>query len=335
MLTVEYIDRSPEYREGPVRRVSTDGTGSVARCLERPSITPSDDPHRVLPVSSDSGPTVSVVMPVFNSAAVIGDQLDALVIQDFTGQWELVIADNGCTDSTIEIASTYAERLPLRFVDAGARRGDVAARNIAVPETAGDVVVFCDSDDVVGPQWLSNHVEQLHTADLSIGPYDMRVEMSDPDSGVYVAVPMRGIYRYLPYGLSANMGVRRDAFDKLGGFNEDYRVGYDVEFCWRAQVSGLSLGATDDAIVTKRKRGDTGGAWQQHKAFGVADVRLYADYSPHGMPRSLAQAVRTYGWLIVHIPDLFNETRRLAWFGVAAQRVGRVIGSFTNRTVFL
>lgn len=278
---------------------------------------------------------VSVVMPVFNSADVISDQLDSLAIQDFTGRWELVIADNGCTDSTVDIASTFASRLPLRLVDASARRGDVAARNIAVPETAGDVVVFCDSDDVLGPRWLSSHVEQLTTTEISIGPFDMRVDMSAPDSGVYVAAPMHGIYGFLPYGLSANLGVRRDSFDALGGFSEDYRVGYDVEFCWRAQLAGFGLGAIDTAVVTKRKRADTRGVWRQHHAFGITDVHLYTDHRRHGMPRSLAKAFKAYGWLTVHLADLLNETRRLVWVGVAAQRVGRVIGSIRYRTIFL
>jgi len=279
--------------------------------------------------------SVSVVMPVFNSATVISDQLEALTRQDFAGEWELVVADNGCTDSTVEVASTYADRLPLRFVDASARRGDVAARNIAVRDTVGDLIVFCDSDDVVGSTWLSSHVAQLATTDLSVGPYNMRVEMSGRHSGTYVAVPMRGIYGYLPYGLSANMGVRRDAFYAIGGFNEDYRVGYDVEFCWRAQVARQNLGGADGALVTKRKRGDVSGAWHQHRAFGIADVHLYADYRDHGMPRSTRQALKTYAWLIVHIPDLFDGERRLAWVGVAGQRVGRLIGSLRNRTLFL
>jgi glycosyltransferase involved in cell wall biosynthesis len=274
-------------------------------------------------------------MPVFNSASVIADQLDALTIQDFSEEWELVIADNGCTDATVAIALAYADRLPLRIIDASARRGDVAARNIAVPETGGSLIVFCDSDDVVGTAWLSRHVRQLATTEVTIGPYDMRVEMSGRDTGMHVDVPMYGTYGYLPYGLSANMGVRREAFDSIGGFNEDYRVGYDVEFCWRAQVSHLSLGAAEGAIVAKRKRGDAAGSWRQHKAFGVADVRLYNDYGAHGMPRALALAFKTYAWLVFHLPDLVDEQRRLRWVGVAAQRVGRIIGSVRTRTVYL
>jgi glycosyltransferase involved in cell wall biosynthesis len=233
-------------------------------------------------------------MPVFNSATVIGDQLDSLVAQGYSGSWELIIADNGCTDSTVQIASLFTDRLPLHIIDASERRGDAAARNIAVPASIGDVVVFCDSDDVRSERWLSSHVEQLAETEVSIGPYDLRVEMDTPESGIHAAVPMRGIYGYLPYGLSANMGVRRDAFDTLDGFDEGYRVGYDVEFCWRAPNNGLSLGATDGAIVTKRKRGSASGACQQHKAIGIADAHLYADYRAHGMLRSLAQAARTY-----------------------------------------
>jgi glycosyltransferase involved in cell wall biosynthesis len=278
---------------------------------------------------------VSVIMPVYNSARVVSDQLDALIDQDYTGDWELVIADNGCTDSTVEIALAYTDRLPLRVVQASERRGDVAARNIAVPETSGDLIVFCDSDDIVSSSWLSSHVDQLGVTELSIGPYDMRVEVSDHGDDMYVAVPMHGVYRFLPYGLSANMGVRRDAFDNIGGFDEEFRVGYDVEFCWRAQIAHLRLGAVEHAMVTKRKRGDASGAFDQHRAFGISDVHLYLSYRRYGMPRSLNQALRAYAWLVIHVADLANKRQRLRWIGVAGQRAGRIIGSIERRTLYL
>ncbi len=211
----------------------------------------------------------------------------------------------------------------------------MAARNIATSSTDSDLVVFCDSDDAVSPRWLSRHVEQLATSDVSVGPCLMLVELSDTSTGSLVSAPMYGVYGFLPYGLSANMGVRRSVFDVLGGFNETFRVGYDVEFCWRAQVEGFNLGTADDAVVVKRKRGDRRGTWNQHKAFGIADVQLYSTYRSNGMPRSLPTALRAYGWLGVHLTDLFDPDGALRWIGVAAQRYGRIVGSIRERVAYL
>ena len=67
---------------------------------------------------------VTVVIPAFNVAPTIEDQLAALAEQRFDGSWEVVVADNGSTDETRAVAARWAEKLPsLRVVDASQRRG--------------------------------------------------------------------------------------------------------------------------------------------------------------------------------------------------------------------
>ena len=83
------------------------------------------------PASEREWPPVSVIMPVYNAAATIGEQLEALAHQDFAGGWELLIADNGCTDRTRDIAANFADRLPMRVIDASAEKGTALARNTA------------------------------------------------------------------------------------------------------------------------------------------------------------------------------------------------------------
>jgi glycosyltransferase involved in cell wall biosynthesis len=66
---------------------------------------------------------ISVVMPVFNEAAHIESQLAALAMQEFSGEWEVLVADNGSTDGTPRVVQAWSDRLPLQLVDASARRG--------------------------------------------------------------------------------------------------------------------------------------------------------------------------------------------------------------------
>jgi len=277
---------------------------------------------------------VSVVMPVFNGAEVLREQLGSLAEQDFNGSWELIIADNGSTDSSLEVIREFRSELPVRNIDASARSGDAAARNIGVAAAAGDVILFCDDDDAVGPLWIASHVECLANADISVGPYDLRSDMTNAETGTYVAVPMLGAYSFLPYGLSANMAMRRDAFESLGGFGETYAAASDVDLCWRAQLMGFTLRAAERAIVTKRKRNEAGRMWRQHYAFGRADVCLYSDFKRHGMTPSIPLALKTYGWLVLHSPNLLLRARRMHWIGIVAQRAGRVVGSLQTRQFF-
>ena len=100
---------------------------------------------------------ISVVIPVRDGAATIGDQLEALGQQTYQGEWEIVIADNGSTDGTAELAerSWSHPRAALRVVDASSRPGSSFARNRGAIEAAGDFLAFCDADDIVAPGWLT------------------------------------------------------------------------------------------------------------------------------------------------------------------------------------
>lgn len=276
----------------------------------------------------------SVIIPVFNGAELLGEQLSALARQDYLGDWECVVADNGSTDESRDVALRFAEKLPLKVVDATERRGNAAARNLGVKHASGDVLLFADQDDVVGEKWLSSHVSALRGADISVGPFEMT--SGQARAGVTrVDAPMFGTYHFLPYGLSSNMAMTRRLYESLGGFSEEYPAACDVDFCWRAQIAGFTLTGADEAVVVKRRRATAHGVWRQHFVFGTDDVRLFATFGDDGMPRSWRSIYRPYGWLVLHIFDLLRADRRLAWIGVAAQRAGRFTGSLTLRRCYL
>src|SRR2546423_10557404 len=98
---------------------------------------------------------VSVVVAVLDEEAHLGEQLAALAEQTYTGAWEVLVVDNGCTDGSIDVALRFARRLPgLQIVDASERRSLAHARNRGAAEAQGDLLAFCDADDVVLPGWL-------------------------------------------------------------------------------------------------------------------------------------------------------------------------------------
>jgi len=74
---------------------------------------------------------ISVVLPLYNAARVVGGQLDALAGQAYSGAWELIVADNGSTDGSPAIVERWRDRIPsMRVIDASIRRGAAAARNL-------------------------------------------------------------------------------------------------------------------------------------------------------------------------------------------------------------
>src|SRR5207244_3518041 len=90
---------------------------------------------------------ISVIVPVYNAMPMLAEQLEALSKQTYRGPWELIIADNGSSDGSREIAEAWRSRIPsLRVVDASARRGPATARNVGVEAATGGLLAFCDAD---------------------------------------------------------------------------------------------------------------------------------------------------------------------------------------------
>src|SRR5436190_3460192 len=264
---------------------------------------------------------VSVVMPARNARRTLGAQLEALRGQDYPGPWELVVADNGSTDGTADLASDWPRTLPIRVVDASARRGASFARNRGWRSARGDLIAFCDADDVVSPRWLSRLTEAAQENDLVGGPYEFSrlnaVQGQPWWDGASLPVKMS----FLPYIVGGNLAVWADVLTALGGFNEAYTGAEDVELSWRAQLSSLRLGFAPDAVVHCRYR--TRWADNAFKAYriGYQKPHLYRDFRAHGVRRSRSPRFPLrVGWLLMRTPALaMTPARRSAWVRSACE----------------
>lgn len=286
-------------------------------------------------------PLVSVVMPVLNGAATLPQQLEALAGQTFQGSWELVVADNGSTDATVEVVRQWTAKLPrVRLVDASQRLSTNHARNVGSAAAQGDLLAFCDADDVAAPGWLAALVAALGSYDLVGGRLDDE-PLNDPVSRSWRSGPAGGLPSALyfrPYATSANLGVRAEVLRALGGWNEEFvRGGTEVEFCWRAQLSGYRLGYAPDAVMAYRYRATRWAFAYQLYRYGRAEAQLFRTFRDHGVRRpSLYQACRAWAWTVVHLPDLLrSRTHQGRWLRTAAFRVGRLDGSIRFRTLCL
>jgi glycosyltransferase involved in cell wall biosynthesis len=301
--------------------------------------TRANSAYRTASVSGPA-PVVSVVLPVRDVGTTIGEQLAALSVQDFTGRWEVVVADNGSRDATLDVVEAWCDRLPgLRVVHAHRRRGVSHARNVGAAAARAELLAICDGDDVVTPRWLSAIVTASERYDLVAGRLDddalnppvVRAwRPSHPADGAPV---IRG---FLPYAVGANCAVWKRVVEDVGGWNEDYLSGNDVEFAWRVQLRGHQLGFAPDAVVRYRYRGDLWGWARQAYNGGRASARLVADFRPHGLPPvPLRRVGRNWLRLVVRAPRLLRPGPRGWWVGEAAGALGRAVGSVERRVVAL
>src|SRR3712207_2443148 len=102
----------------------------------------------------------SVVIPVYNRAALVGATLDSVLGQEFEGEFEVVVVDDGSTDETPAVLARYGERVRvLRQENAGPG----AARNLGIRTARGEYVAFLDSDDLWFPWTLSTYAEIIES----------------------------------------------------------------------------------------------------------------------------------------------------------------------------
>ena len=101
-----------------------------------------------------NNPTVSVVVPVYNTEKVLGRSIDSILRQDYA-DYELILVDDGSKDSSGRICDEYKEK-DTRVVVIHKENGGVSsARNAGIDSARGKYIAFIDSDDWVADDYLS------------------------------------------------------------------------------------------------------------------------------------------------------------------------------------
>ena len=287
-----------------------------------------------------TGMRVSVVIPCLNSADQLPVQLWALAREKWRGWCEVVIADNGSTDGTREVAEEFKDRLPrLLVVDASARRGASYARNVGARSASGEAFLFLDADDQIVPGYLPAMAGALAHHDFVAAYRDSEslntgwVRLS---RRTHRCEGFRNFYGFLPHAGGYRIGVGRSIFESVGGFDEDLLRGEDVDFCWRVQLAGIPLHLVPEATVQYRFRQRLPHIYKQARLAGRGDALLYRRYREAGMPgRSIGDGLRDWLRLIRRLPYIRDKSDWMRWVRRLGQRVGRLEGSLRYRVIYL
>ncbi|HEY2645166.1 MAG TPA: glycosyltransferase [Galbitalea sp.] len=231
----------------------------------------------------DETPAISVIIPALNAERTLGAQLEALARQHVTAPWEVLLCDNGSTDGTVKLVEAWRERLPeLVLIDASARRGPGAARNIGASHARSPLLLFCDADDVVADDWLREMHAALRTVDVVVGAGETDLLNSNNRSRVSWDVNMQIAKPYWPQYLAGgggNLGVATSVFRAVGGFDESLRTGEDIDLCWRIQLTGHVLKRSESAVVHIRKHSGLRSIFRQAYSYSLGDRQLAHKYS--------------------------------------------------------
>lgn len=247
---------------------------------------------------------VSVVIPVYNGAATLAEELAALAQQDTHRPIEVVISDNGSTDNSTEVAIRTADKFAaLTIVDSGQVQGVSHARNEGARAARGNKILICDADDIVCPVWVESLVDGLDRYD-AVGGAARLDRLNPPEivgSQPPVTLGLGRIFGFLPYALGGCLGIKREVFLALGGFDSSFKGGHEeADFAWRLQLAGYSLGWCPEAIVDYRQRSDSYSTARQNFHFAKSSMLLWCRYAsdhplgPISFRRSLQEIGRAH-----------------------------------------
>lgn len=286
-----------------------------------------------------STPSLSVIIPCYNAEATLGDQLAALAGQSWDGDWEVIVADNGSTDGSRQVAESFRDRLPhLKVVAATGKGGPGHARNAGAAAARGEILLFCDADDEVAPGWVAALGAAVREHGLAASRYALDKLNPARVRGIHEHAQETGLNPYtyppyLPHAGGGGLGVLRRLHESVGGFDETLPALEDTDYCWRLQRVGTPLVFVPDAVVQIRFRPDLRGAFRQAFHFGVYNVWIYQRYRPLGMPRlPWTAGLRKWGALLLRTPGmLLTATGRGRWLRQIGWRLGRVRGCWKFR----
>jgi glycosyltransferase involved in cell wall biosynthesis len=181
---------------------------------------------------------VSAIIPVYNGSATLREAIDSVLEQTFRG-FELIVVDDGSTDTTPAIIESYGSR--LRAI-CQSNAGPAAARNEGIRAAQGDYLAFLDADDRWLPSMLDRTVAMLDSdRDCAVAYGNLLMVDSDGRSlathlvgSNFAHAPSMAeiLTRMWPIMPSAAL-IRRSAFDACGGFVEEFRrAGFEDAFLW-------------------------------------------------------------------------------------------------------
>jgi glycosyltransferase involved in cell wall biosynthesis len=193
-------------------------------------------------------PSVSVIIPIYNSGKYLRDAIDSVVAQSYS-PLEVVVVDDGSSDNGPELASSFGPQVRVIAIP---HRGHPAARNAGVAASTGDFLAFLDADDL----WTANKLElQLQafaanpSLDLVFGHMQnfISLELTKEERA-----KIKCNSTVLPGLLQGSMLARRGSFDRVGPFPEERKMGDFLDWYGRATLGNLSMLMLPEILVRRR-----------------------------------------------------------------------------------
>lgn len=229
----------------------------------------------------------SIIIPVYNRPDEVDDLLYSLTAQT-NKNFEVLLVEDGSTKPCKEVAERYTEQMDIHYfvIPNG---GPSGARNYGAEHSKEDYLLILDSDCILPETYIESIEEELshEPADAFGGPdkahpsfTPIQKAISYSMTSFFTTGGIRGGKKKLDkfYPRSFNMGVKRDVFMRLNGFDTSMRYGEDIDFSTRLFLAGCRTRLFPEAYVYHKRRTSFGQFFRQVEHSGEARIVLWKKY---------------------------------------------------------
>ncbi|MBB6732579.1 glycosyltransferase [Cohnella zeiphila] len=204
---------------------------------------------------SGGRPKISVVVPFYDDP-YIGEALDSVLLQTYSGSVELIVVDDGSTRESWRLRS-YASKAVIAEKPNG---GTASALNLGFGRASGDYVAWLSSDDRFLPRKLEEQLRFMESTGAWVSHTAFReIDERGRRNGAPVYARFDGMSRFCESFLTGNVVngctvmMRRELFDRLGGFDEALPYTHDYDFWVRCLLAGYPISYLDRPLTEYRR----------------------------------------------------------------------------------
>jgi len=177
---------------------------------------------------------ISIIIPALNEERYLGLLLESIKKQAFFEQdkdYEIIVADAGSTDKTLEIARNYG----CKIVDGGL---PAKGRNAGAEVSKGELLFICDADTVLPDNFFKKAFEEFNARALDLATVRL-IPIPKSKMSLFLVNTFYNnlivlLENILPYA-AVGIFVKKEVFDKVGGFDEEVKLSEDHYFARQAK----------------------------------------------------------------------------------------------------
>ena len=272
-----------------------------------------------------SEPSVSVIIPVLNEERFLKQSVQAIFNQNYSGQFEIILALGPSKDQTNVIAQELAQDKRIKLVKNPSGR-TASALNNAIKNSNFDIIVRLDGHAIVDSDYIKNAVNTLLESGADNVGGLMKAEGTNAfEKSVAAAMTSKFGVGNAPFHVGGKSGevdtvylgtFRKSALKRVGYFDESFIRAQDWEMNYRIRKTGGKIWFNPDLVVSYRPRKNILQLAKQYFEYGQWRKQVTKTYPETVSMRYLAPPVTVSGLIAGFVMVLFSKILEINWLQI-------------------